>query len=233
MNIIIKNIPNSITCLNLLSGCLACIVALNGQFEYVALFIALSAVFDFFDGFSSRLLHAYSALGKELDSLADLISFGLAPGLTVLSFLKIHADFPSAGMWAEWLPYVALMIPVFSGLRLAKFNIDTRQTTSFIGLPVPANALFWLGICFGSVTNGYLILAGVVVFSYLLVSEIPMFSLKISGFGWRENKIRYCYFICLIISAGIWGKGILIFIIPLYILFSVVEALIKITTSNR
>lgn len=220
MNIIIKNIPNSITCLNLLSGCLACIVALNGQFEYVALFIALSAVFDFFDGFSSRLLHAYSALGKELDSLADLISFGLAPGLTVLSFLKIHADFPGAGTWAGWLPYVALMIPVFSGLRLAKFNIDTRQTTSFIGLPVPANALFWLGICFGSVTNGYLILAGVVVFSYLLVSEIPMFSLKMKTVSIKENYRQYILLLSAIALLCIFGIKGLSAIIGLYILLS-------------
>ena len=155
-------------------------------------------------------------------------------------------DFLHFATWTLGQQITAVMpvvIAPFSAYRLAKFNLDVRQATSFIGMPTPANALFWVCLVFGSYYTPelYMTLFGkpgvlassAFILSILLISELPMFSLKISGFGWRENKIRYCYFICLIISAGIWGKGILIFIIPLYILFSVVEALIKITTSNR
>ena len=147
MNAIVKNIPNSITCLNLLSGCFACIFAFQGQYDWVALCIGLSALFDFLDGMAARLLHAYSPLGKELDSLADLISFGLAPGLMVMHLMAYNSTFHGMAEYQSWWALSALLIPVFSALRLAKFNIDTRQTTSFIGLPVPANALFWIGIC--------------------------------------------------------------------------------------
>ena len=121
-----KHIPNFITCLNLFSGCVAVYLAFNGHHEGAFIAIMLSAVFDFFDGFASRLLKAYSPMGKELDSLADMISFGLAPGAIVFSLLS------TTGV-GEYLPFVAFLIPIFSGLRLAKFNIDDRQTSSFIG----------------------------------------------------------------------------------------------------
>ena len=138
MNAITKNIPNSITCLNLLSGCFACLFAYKGEYDIVTLCIGLSALFDFLDGMAARLLHAYSPMGKELDSLADLISFGLAPGFMAMHFMLYDSVFHGINdSYQIWWALSALLIPIFSALRLAKFNIDARQTTSFIGLPVP------------------------------------------------------------------------------------------------
>lgn len=229
MNAIVKNIPNSITCLNLLSGCFACIFAFQGQYDWVALCIGLSALFDFLDGMAARLLHAYSPLGKELDSLADLISFGLAPGLMMMHLMAYNSTFHGMAEYQSWWALSALLIPVFSALRLAKFNIDTRQTTSFIGLPVPANALFWIGICqavlrMESPVCGYAIVALVIIFSLLLVSEIPMFSLKFKNLKWKENYLRYLIIavaaICLI-SLGLAGLAATI---GLYIVLSLLTA---------
>lgn len=229
MNAIVKNIPNSITCLNLLSGCFACIFAFQGQYDWVALCIGLSALFDFLDGMAARLLHAYSPLGKELDSLADLISFGLASGLMVMHLMAYNSTFHGMAEYQSWWALSALLIPVFSALRLAKFNIDTRQTTSFIGLPVPANALFWIGICqavlrMESPVCGYAIVALVIIFSLLLVSEIPMFSLKFKNLKWKENYLRYLIIavaaICLI-SLGLAGLAATI---GLYIVLSLLTA---------
>ncbi len=229
MNAIVKNIPNSITCLNLLSGCFACIFAFQGQYDWVALCIGLSALFDFLDGMAARLLHAYSPLGKELDSLADLISFGLAPGLMVMHLMAYNSTFHGMAEYQSWWALSALLIPVFSALRLAKFNIDTRQTTSFIGLPVPANALFWIGICqavlrMESPVCGYAIVTLVIIFSLLLVSEIPMFSLKFKNLKWEENYLRYLIIavaaICLI-SLGLAGLAATI---GLYIVLSLLTA---------
>lgn len=229
MNAFVKNIPNSITCLNLLSGCFACIFAFQGQYDWVALCIGLSALFDFLDGMAARLLHAYSPLGKELDSLADLISFGLAPGLMVMHLMAYNSTFHGMAEYQSWWALSALLIPVFSALRLAKFNIDTRQTTSFIGLPVPANALFWIGICqavlrMESPVCGYAIVALVIIFSLLLVSEIPMFSLKFKNLKWKENYLRYLIIavaaICLI-SLGLAGLAATI---GLYIVLSLLSA---------
>ena len=242
-----KQIPNLITCMNVISGTLAIFLAMYGLLTAAAILILVGMVFDFFDGMTARLLHVKSEIGKELDSLADMVSFGVAPA--ILAYFLIVRELPGGDFlhFATWTlgQQITAVMPVviapFSAYRLAKFNLDVRQATSFIGMPTPANALFWVCLVFGSYYTPelYMTLFGkpgvlassALILSILLISELPMFSLKISGFGWRENKIRYCY--CLIISAGIWGKGILIFIIPLYILFSVVEALIKITTSNR
>ncbi len=231
MNVIVRNIPNSITCLNLLSGCFACIYAIQGDYNAVALLIGLSALFDFMDGLAARLLHAYSPLGKELDSLADLISFGLAPGLMVLHFLQYNSTFQGAepGQLQSLLCYSALIIPVFSGLRLAKFNIDTRQTTSFLGLPVPANALFWIGLCLTGLAmdtplNGYLTIALILLFSWLLVSEVPMFSLKFKSLGIRENAIRYLLLIASALLLLFFQLSGLAAVIGLYIILSILTA---------
>ena len=142
-NCITRHIPNALTCLNLFSGCIAGVMAFESRYELALLFIIISAVFDFFDGLAARALDAHSPIGKDLDSLADDISFGVAPSLIVFSLFK-EMPYPAyMEGTATWLPYSAFLISVFSALRLAKFNNDTRQTTSFIGLPVPANALFW------------------------------------------------------------------------------------------
>ncbi len=138
---IIRNIPNTITSCNLFCGCIACYMAFHSKYEWALLFIVLGAVFDFFDGMTARLLHVSSPIGKELDSLADDITFGLAPAAIAFSLFKeVHyPDFllPLSGL----MPYTAFLIAVFSALRLAKFNLDERQTSSFIGMPTPANAL--------------------------------------------------------------------------------------------
>lgn len=200
---IVTSIPNAITCCNLLSGVLACIVALIDPigtvmwglsgFELAWLLIAAAAAFDFFDGFSARLLHAYSPLGKELDSLADLVSFGLAPGILMFNLLRCLCA-------PGWLIALTLMIPVCGALRLARFNIDDRQATSFIGLPIPSNAIFWIGYSawlMQSVTfpisATYLWLTAVLVpgVALMMVSGIPMFSLKFSNVALRDNTLRY------------------------------------------
>ena len=201
-NCITRHIPNALTCMNLFSGCIACVMAFHANFEMAMLFIVIGAVFDFFDGLAARLLHAYSNIGKDLDSLADDVSFGVAPALIVFSLFK-EINYPDyLSFLANWLPYAAFLIAVFSALRLAKFNNDTRQTTSFIGLPVPANALFWASLIAGckpiASYHPLLTLALVCLFSWLLVSEIPMFSLKFKNLSWKDNKIA---FIFVIISA--------------------------------
>ena len=201
-------IPNIITCCNLTAGSLAVIMALRGTFEQAAIFILIDAVCDFLDGLSARLLHAYSDMGKELDSLSDLISFGLAPGLMVYALLNDYLLLPYGNL--EYLAYIALLIPVAGGIRLAKFNVDDRQTTSFIGLPIPANALFWIGVCFADTRDWHpvIILALIVLFSYLMVSNLPMFSLKASNLSWSNNKLRYILIITslgLIIWLGLTG----------------------------
>ena len=188
---ITKHIPNPITCLNLFSGSMAVYYAFLGNYELVFALVLLAAVFDFFDGFAARLLKAYSPMGKELDSLADMVSFGLAPGAVAFSLLRQTA-FP------EWLAFAGFIIPVFSALRLAKFNIDERQTTSFIGMPTPANAIFWVNAAFSFsgllIENSWAILILIVVMSGLLVAEIPMFSLKFKNFSWKSNQLQ---FVCL------------------------------------
>jgi len=159
-------------------------------------------------------LKAYSAMGKELDSLADMISFGLAPGAIVFSLLTESGT-------NEWLPFAGFLIPVFSGLRLAKFNIDDRQTSSFLGLPVPANAIFWAGIVYSFspfLTNNtwfFLILIG--VFCFLLVSEIPMFSLKFKNVSWRDNQNQYFFLIGCVAILAIFQLSAFALIISWYI----------------
>lgn len=224
-----KHIPNAITCCNLFSGCVACVMAFSGNFEYAMLFIVLGAVFDFFDGMVARLLGVSSPLGVQMDSLADDITFGLAPATVIFSFMKEALVYPVfLGGFAEVLPYSAFLIAVFSACRLAKFNVDTRQTTSFIGLPTPANALFWSSLIVGgkewllSLHHAWaLIVALIFLFSYFLISEIPMFSMKFKNLSWRSNKTRYIF---LIVSMPLLALGYLapVAIISWYLALSVV-----------
>lgn len=212
-NCITRHIPNTLTCLNLFSGCIATVMAFEANFSLALLFIVISAAFDFFDGLAARALGAHSVIGKDLDSLADDISFGVAPSAVVFSLLS--------EMWAgesgimAYLPYLAFLIAVFSGLRLAKFNNDTRQTTSFIGLPVPANALFWASLVVGlhdylvSSVHPLLLLGLVCLSSWLLVSEIPMFSLKFKNLSWKDNKVSFIFLlVCIPLLAILHIPGI-------------------------
>ena len=226
----IKNyIPNTITCLNLVSGCVASVMALEGNLMYAVVWIMLAAVFDFFDGFAARLLKAFSPIGKELDSLADVVSFGVAPGMILFVLLSwLTPTLPLGGL-NEYIPYWAFVIPAFSGLRLAKFNIDERQTTSFIGLPVPAHALFWSSLGYSVQPllpqGGVALLVGLMVLalitSLLLVSEVPMFSLKIKSLAWKGNELRYILVACAVIFVSIWGFLGIAGTILLYVLLSI------------
>lgn len=217
-----QHIPNMVTCLNLLSGCVATVFALQGDAFTATIFIMAGAVFDFFDGFLARLLDAHSIIGKDMDSLADDITFGLAPAALMFSLFKQYPYVTEFG--AIYVPYTAFLIAAFSAIRLAKFNNDARQTKSFIGLPTPANALLIAGIanapmasfmwmdwpefatlwrCPGVGLSVLIILTGTLC--YLLVSEIPMFSLK------ERGKLQYAFLAIsaiLILLCGFLGLAV-------------------------
>ena len=210
-----RHIPNTVTCCNLLSGCIASVMAFQAKYEAAILFIILGAVFDFFDGMLARLFKVSGPLGKELDSLADDITFGFAPAVIVFSLFKeVHyPDFMQSV--TNIFPYTAFIISAFSALRLGKFNIDTRQTTSFIGLPTPANALFWGSLVVGGYDflisdsfNAIYLFCLVILMSLLLVAEIPMFSLKFKNLTWKDNQTSYIFIIVcipLLVVLGISG----------------------------
>ena len=224
-----KHIPNTITCLNLISGCIATYYAFQSNYGMALLFIVIGAVFDFFDGMVARLLHVSSPIGKELDSLADDITFGFAPSAIVFSFLS-----PLTSQLSTLLPFLAFIMAAFSALRLAKFNLDERQALGFIGLPTPANALFWGSLIVGSgdwlktaplfgSNLCLVILAGVFISCWLLVAEIPMFALKFKTWGWKGNEIKYVFLITcvpLLILLGISGLAV---IIAWYVVLSIVN----------
>ena len=225
-----KHIPNAITCCNLFSGCVACVMAFNGNYPLAMAFIVLGAVFDFFDGMVARMLHVSSPLGVQMDSLADDITFGIAPATIVYSFMRnklLYPEYLESVLCV--LPYLAFLIAVFSACRLAKFNIDTRQTTSFIGLPTPANALFWGSLVVGGYDflisdsfNAIYLFCLVILMSYLLVAEIPMFSLKFKNLTWKDNQTSYIFIIVcipLLVFMGISGFSA---IILWYILLSTI-----------
>lgn len=236
MNQIKKAIPNTITCLNLFSGCIACTFAFFGQFKWAFVFIILSAIFDFLDGMVARLLKVSSPIGKELDSLADDISFGLVPAILVFSLMINPLN--TFVTWPNFLhpisfiiPFLAFLIAIFSALRLAKFNIDPRQSHSFIGLPTPANTLFWISFVWGGhelfqSLNVFILIGMIIVSSGLLVAEIPMFSLKFANLSWKENKIRYIFLITSIPLLFL-GKISLAAIILWYIILSLATSRVK------
>lgn len=226
-----KHIPNGLTSLNLLLGCFAIVQALNGSLYTAAYLIAGAAILDFFDGFIARLLHAQSEIGKQLDSLADVVSFGVAPGFIFYQFAGSCMQQDSFCI----TPYFSFLIPVFSAIRLAKFNIDTRQTEGFIGLPTPANALFFASIPF--VADTYLNLQPIMqthVFlralpllsSYLLTSEIRMLALKFKSFGIKENLTRYIVILVGLAAVIIFRQSGVALAIMLYILLSIITHLI-------
>ena len=204
-NCITRHIPNTVTCCNLLSGCAASVMAFQANYQAAILFIILGAVFDFFDGMLARLLGVSGPLGKELDSLADDITFGFAPSAIVFSLFK-EVHYPEFLMpVADYFPYTAFIIAAFSALRLGKFNIDPRQSSSFIGLPTPANALFWGSLVVGGHSfltsesfNAIYLLLLVFLMSYLLIAELPMFSLKFKNLSWKDNKVSYIFLLVCI-----------------------------------
>jgi CDP-diacylglycerol--serine O-phosphatidyltransferase len=229
-----KNVPNFITCLNLFSGSLACVMALRfDNYTGAFVFIALAAVFDFMDGFSARLLRAYSKIGRELDSLADMISFGLAPGCVVYIYLE---QLPLVWSFSVALPFITFLLPIFAALRLAKFNVDTRQKTSFLGLPVPANALFWASFipstlpftASNPVLWAFIVLILLITFSLLMVSEIPMFSLKFKELKWKGNEWPYSLLILSVLFIVLfYFLGYVLFAISLTVIAFILMSLLK------
>lgn len=235
----IKNhIPNFITLLNLLSGCIAIVFIFENQLDIASYLIGLAAIFDFLDGFFARLLKVQSPIGKDLDSLADVISFGLVPGLILFKLLGYSLGISVNTGLISLVPYIAFSIPLFSALRLAKFNNDERQTDVFIGLPTPANALLiasfplillqkttlagidMLGIQSLFLSTFFLI-AITTLLSYLLVAEVPLLSLKFKTFAWQDNKFRYIFLITSGLLLLIFFYLAIPIIIILYILLSI------------
>lgn len=222
---IIRHIPNAITSLNLFSGCLSVVYALDNQVILASSFILLAAVFDFFDGFSARLLKAYSPIGKELDSLADVVSFGVAPGMLVYKYLQLQTiDLQLSDFLSASISSIAFLIPIFSALRLAKFNLDERQTESFIGLPTPANALFWIGLTTGSedqilidLLPIYVIIPTLLFFCYIMIAEVEMASLKFKKMSWKGNESRWILILITLLSILLFGWAGMSFAIIYYI----------------
>ena len=204
-----KHIPNIITLLNLFSGIIAVFYAVLGQLEIAGLFVILGIGFDFFDGFAARLLNVQGELGKQLDSMADMVTSGVVPGIIMFQLIvrattnsSLQAVFQSETF--EILPFIGLLIPLASAYRLAKFNIDTRQSDSFIGLPTPANTLIiislpWI-LAYSNLSfftlllqNSYILIGITLLCSYLLNAEIPLFALKFKNFSWKDNGYKFVF----------------------------------------
>lgn len=229
-NKIKNNIPNGITCLNVLCGTVAILVSAHphtsffGQasWQWGAIFIILAAIADFFDGFAARMLHANHPIGADLDSLSDQVSFGVAPSV-LLSFCLL-------GWGAVWITFVPAIIPIATCIRLAKFNNDTRQTTGFLGMPVPANAVFWIGYV-ASIQGGCLWLASpwvvvpaVLLLSWFMISEVPMLSLKFKTWGFKDNLARYLLIVGSAVLLIFFRLRGMLWIIVFYALLSLLLA---------
>lgn len=222
-----RHIPNTITCLNLISGVVASVLSFSYDltigpleaYQWAFVCIAAAAVFDFLDGAAARLLHAYSDMGKELDSLADLVSFGLAPALLLYNTMISY----NGGAFTWWA-IVPVYIVVMGALRLARFNVDDTQATSFRGLPIPSNAIFWIGFIGWIQSHTYpghvAVAVAVAIFASLMVSRMRMFSLKFKNFAWQGNFRRYLILVAAILFIATEGVSGLMWTILLYILIS-------------
>lgn len=254
-----KHIPNAITCCNLLCGCLAIVQAFEGNLVYSAYLVGLAAIFDFFDGFAARMLKVSSPIGKDLDSLADMVTFGVVPGIVMFKLLQINEFSYENAVYSfqflKGIEYLAFMIPIFSAIRLAKFNNDIRQSDSFIGVPTPANAILigslaliilpFIKTQFYNLSNQSnenfidvttpdelvdrlffihcILLLITLIFSFLLVSELPLFALKFKHFKWKDNEIRFVFLgLSLVMLITLQFVGIPLIII-LYIVLSVIN----------
>ncbi|MCU0419205.1 MAG: CDP-diacylglycerol--serine O-phosphatidyltransferase [Cyclobacteriaceae bacterium] len=213
---VVKHIPNALTCGNLLCGCMGLVFALQNEPVPAAWWVWAACVFDFFDGFAARWLNVSSPIGKELDSLADLVSFGVLPALTLFQWID------ESGLPAP-VAYIALLLAIFSALRLAKFNVDDRQADSFIGLPTPANALFITALPFlppfllAFFFQPWALVAISVVFSLLLIAPLPLFALKFKDFSWKHNSLRFTFLLLSVFLIAVWQAGAIPLVILLYI----------------
>lgn len=230
MQRITNHIPNAITCCNLLSGCIAVYMAfhltetlgpLTGE-QWFYICIGAAAIFDFCDGLAARSLKAYSLLGKELDSLSDLVSFGVAPGMLILNIMLQYTPQPY-----HWACFIAMLIPVMGALRLAKFNIDDTQSTTFRGLPIPANAIFWIGLSAWIeryMFPGYWVMAAVIVaISLSMLGNFKMFSLKFKNLAFIDNIKRYTIILATVAFVVFYGVSGLVWTIILYFLMSLLS----------
>jgi CDP-diacylglycerol---serine O-phosphatidyltransferase len=222
MNKMLRHLPNFLTCCNLLSGCFGIVFVLEERSIPAAYFVWIAGVFDFFDGFAARALRVSSPIGKELDSLADMVSFGLLPSLVMYKMLAGTNAHP-------WLPYLGFMIAIFSALRLAIFNVDETQRDTFKGLNTPANTIFITSLpLIADSVGGWLyqpitLAAITIVFSLLLVSRIEIFALKFKSFSWQDNKVRFIFLILAVSLLVVLQKLAIPLIIILYILLSLIS----------
>jgi CDP-diacylglycerol--serine O-phosphatidyltransferase len=244
-----KHIPNVLTCCNLLCGVIGIQMVVGLDIDFInlryglhgAIFcILLASVFDFLDGFAARLLNVSSPIGKELDSMADMVSFGVLPGFMMfqMTFVSVSDKLININSdnvilnYGGCIAFIAFLIPVFSAIRLAKFNVDTRQSDVFIGLPTPANTLFIAGLAYiYTQENNFLsflvspisLIVLSIFLSYLLIAELPLIALKFKSFGWLDNRMRYVLIISSILLLAILNFTAIPLIIILYIILSLIE----------
>ncbi|MEL6560266.1 MAG: CDP-diacylglycerol--serine O-phosphatidyltransferase [Bacteroidota bacterium] len=228
---LLKHLPNLITCGNVVCGSIGIMFVFRNQLEYATYMVWAGAFFDFFDGMVARLVKASSAIGKELDSLADMITFGALPGFFVYQLI-VQKD--------EFLAYAGILIIVFSALRLAKFNVDTRQSENFIGLPTPANCIFITALpslssieLFQFVTEPLSLTVIAVMCSFLLVSEVRLLSLKMKNFSWSANKFRYLLILFSVATLAAFSVNALSLVIILYLILSLIWNLIDKPVVNK
>lgn len=220
---ILRHLPNTLTSLNLLSGCLGIVAVLQGPAHHAVWYVIAACVFDFFDGFTARALNVSSPIGKELDSLADMVSFGVLPSLVMYRMIDTQSS-------SEWLPYAAFSLAVFSALRLAKFNIDETQREHFVGLPTPANALFitslvYLATPFDIVISQDFALIGInLTFSFLLVAPFELFALKFKSYTWTGNELKFTFVAFSILLLAIWQLAAMPFVILTYVAVSLLKS---------
>lgn len=252
-----KQIPNLFTLLNLLSGLIAIIMALSDKLVDAAFFVFLGVFFDFFDGFFARKFKVEGEFGKQLDSLADMVTSGVAPGIVMFQlilyatkqqwFMQLSCEIGSWENYGEtsiyYTAFIGLLIPLASAFRLAKFNIDERQTSSFIGLPTPALSIFVMSLplilhysdqqfFIDIIHNKYLLILITLIGSYLLNAEIPLFSLKFKNYAWKDNKVKFTFILITILLLVLLHTVAIPLIIILYVLISIIENIINKNTAN-
>ncbi len=227
-----KQVPNTITLLNLFCGCIAMVFALKNDFEMAFYFVSLGIFLDFFDGFFARLFQVSSPLGLQLDSLADMVTSGVVPGIVMYQMIGSSSGYPKLDWIVEPFPFVGFLITLGSCYRLANFNIDTRQTDSFIGLPTPANALFILSLplvlrdldsffVLELLTNPFVLIGITLLSVYMLNAEIPLFSLKIKQMSLKKNALQFSFLLSSLVLLVVFQYAGIPLVIVLYVLLSV------------
>ncbi len=226
-----QHIPNALTCGNLVSGCLSILFVASGMPVKAAIMVFVAGLFDFLDGFSARLLHAHSPIGADLDSLSDVVSFGVAPGFIMYWLMSRASDLPNFSVFGyNLLPCLAFLLPVFSAIRLAKFNIDNTQKTLFRGIPAPGMAVFIASLPLalsqvGHLTDGALSywasLGITLIFSFMMVSRLRFFSFKMKSAKWKGNEVRWIFLLIALVSFVIFRFLALPFVMMVYVLLSI------------